>query len=171
MTENEKWKVDSSTSRSTMRNGNSWKPWKIPPMSAFQKKRKEAKQMAKECLDGVLSVMLDRRDPLPEAKTKADPKRGSMRSRSRRSFPSRCSLSPSAAKRRNGRQQTKWVCTFRRTSGWKTPTPTFPSVCWNASPGISARSLKCGLCSGAFRILSDFHSLLVNAGEYFCRLW
>ncbi|WP_288787992.1 type II toxin-antitoxin system HicB family antitoxin [uncultured Fibrobacter sp.] len=35
----------------------------------------EAKQMAKECLDGVLSVMLDRRDPLPEAKTKADPKR------------------------------------------------------------------------------------------------
>lgn len=36
----------------------------------------EARDMARDVLDGVLSVMLDRKDPLPVARTKADPRKG-----------------------------------------------------------------------------------------------
>ena len=36
----------------------------------------EARDMARDVLNGVLSVMLDRKDPLPVARTKADPKKG-----------------------------------------------------------------------------------------------
>ena len=36
----------------------------------------EARDMARDVLNGVLSVMLDRKDPLPVARTKADPRKG-----------------------------------------------------------------------------------------------
>ena len=36
----------------------------------------EARDMARDVLNGVLSVMLDRKDPLPVARTNADPRKG-----------------------------------------------------------------------------------------------
>ena len=48
----------------------------IPGANTFASTVEEARTMAKDALDGVLFCMLERKDPLPVAKTKADVSKG-----------------------------------------------------------------------------------------------
>ena len=48
----------------------------VPGANTFADTIDEARNMAKDALDGILFCMLERKDPLPVARTKAEPSKG-----------------------------------------------------------------------------------------------